>query len=329
MTINTRHVDQRTVRSALSLAAAAPSVHNSQPWRWVVGPHTVRLYADLARWLPATDTRGRDMIVSCGAALHHARVALAAAGLASSVHRMPDIDEPDHLAVLHLHPRTADDTDLTLAAAIMRRRTDRRPFTDWEVPAAFVDELSERAADHGAQLRPVTGARSRARLIEAMQVAAAAQESNVAYLAEHASWNGRYADVEGIPSVDLVRDAVASGGATVRRFSDGFIGQPSDGEPDGALLTVLATASDDPLSQLRAGEALSAVLLHATDLGLATCPLSQPLEVASSRRVVQDDVLGGTAAPQLVLRVGWAPLGTPLRPTPRRMIDDMIKQLPL
>ena len=106
-----------------------------------------------------------------------------------------------------------------------------------------------------------------------------------------------------------------------------FVEQPSDDEPDGALLAVLATASDDPLSQLRAGEALSAVLLHATELGLATCALSQPLEIGTSRRSVQDEVLDGAAAPQLVLRVGWAPPGPPLRPTPRRPIDDMIDQL--
>jgi nitroreductase len=326
MTINGRHVDQRTVRSALALAAAAPSVHNSQPWRWVIGPHTVHLHADLDRWLPDTDADGRDMIVSCGAALHHARVALSAAGLASSVHRMPNRDEPDHLATVALHPRPADDTDLTLAAAILRRRTDRRRFTDWEVPAAFVDELSARAAEQGALLRPVTAARSRGRLIEAIQ-AAEAKESNVAYLAERAIWTGRNTDVEGIPAANLLRDAVASGGGTASQFSDGLIEHPSDGAPDGALLTVLATASDDPLSQLRAGEALSAVLLHATELGLATCPLSRPLEVDASRRAVQDEVLEGTAAPQLVLRVGWAPLGSPLRPTPRRPLDDMIKQL--
>ena len=65
------HIDRLTVRSALMLAAAAPSVHNSQPWRWVVGPRSVHLYADLSRRLPATDPQGRDMIVSCGAALHH------------------------------------------------------------------------------------------------------------------------------------------------------------------------------------------------------------------------------------------------------------------
>jgi nitroreductase len=133
----------------------------------------------------------------------------------------------------------------------------------------------------------------------------------------------------GVPAADLLRDAVGSGGRTARRFSDGLVEQPSDGGADGALLAVLTTESDDPLAQLRAGEALSAVLLHATELGLATCALSQPVEVAASRRIVQDEVLDGTAVPQLVLRVGWAPVGTPLRPTPRRPIDDVIEQLPL
>jgi hypothetical protein len=193
MTSHNRRIDRRTVRGALALAAAAPSVHNTQPWRWRVGPRTVHLHADPARRLPATDTRGRDMIVSCGAALNHAEVALAAAGLATTVHRVPNPDEPEHLADLQLHARPVDDTDLTLASAILRRRTDRRRFTGREVPAAFVDGLCERAAAHGAVLRPVTAVRARERLFEAIDAAAAAQEPNVAYLAERTVWTGHHA----------------------------------------------------------------------------------------------------------------------------------------
>jgi nitroreductase len=323
------HIDRRTVRSALMLAAAAPSVHNSQPWRWVVGPHSVHLYADLSRWLPATDPQGRDMIMSCGAALHHLRVALAASGLAGSVHRMPNPDDPDHLAALELHPRRACDADLDLAAAIMRRRTDRRRFTDWGLPAEFVDELIGRAAEQGALLRPITAAGPRTRLIDAIRAAAEIQETNGAYLTEQAVWSGRFADVDGVPAANLLRDAAATGNGTSRRFSEGLIHQATNGKPDGAVLMVLATTSDDALAQLRTGEALSAVLLHATELGLATCPLSQPLEVETSRRVVQDDVLDGTATPQLVLRVGWASAGAPIPPTPRRRIDETIERLPI
>jgi len=88
------------------------------------------------------------------------------------------------------------------------------------------------------------------------------------------------------------------------------------------VLTVLGTASDDTLSRLRAGEALSAVLLTATTLGLASCPLSRPLEVGSTRRSLRDDVLVGTVSPQLVLRLGWPVVGPSLPGTPRRSFAD-------
>jgi hypothetical protein len=90
---------------------------------------------------------------------------------------------------------------------------------------------------------------------------------------------------------------------------------------------VLGTASDDTLSQLRAGEALSAVTLHATSVGLASCPLSQVLEIDATRRSLRDDVLGGAMSPQVVLRLGWAP-PVPLPATPRRRVRDVIEPFP-
>src|SRR4051795_13241167 len=150
-------LDQRTLRAAIELASHAPSVHNSQPWRWVIGPRTVHLYADLRRWLPATDADGRDLVVSCGAVLHHLRVALAATGLTARVHRLPNPDEQDHLAAVELHPGAATDADLGLAKIMLARRTDRHRYSDWDVPTGFIDELVDRAAEQGAILRPVTG----------------------------------------------------------------------------------------------------------------------------------------------------------------------------
>ncbi|MCU1662064.1 MAG: nitroreductase [Pseudonocardia sp.] len=111
-------------------------MHNSQPLRWVLGPTSVHLYADLRRWLPATDAEGRDLIVSCAAALHHLRVALAAAGFSTTVHRMPNPEQPDHLAAVELRSGPTADADLALAAAITRRRTDRSRFGDWRSPTA-------------------------------------------------------------------------------------------------------------------------------------------------------------------------------------------------
>ncbi|HZG89411.1 MAG TPA: NAD(P)H nitroreductase [Pseudonocardia sp.] len=322
-------VDERTVRAAIELASRAPSVHNSQPWRWVVGPRSVHLYTDPRRRLPVTDADGRDMVLSCGAVLHHLRIALAAAGLTADVRRLPNPDEGDHLAAVTLRPTGTDvatEADMGLANAISARRTDRRRFGAWEVPAAFVEELVDRAAAQGAVLRAVPAGHPRRVLLAAIRDAARAQEADPRYRTETTMWTGTAVDGIGIPAGNLLRDPLGTGGDTARRFTPGTLEQ-GVGE-DGALLLVLGTASDDTLSQLRAGEAASAVLLHATLLGLATCPLSQPLEVGETRIMIRDRVLGGTLSPQLVLRVGWAPTGEPVRATPRRPVDDTVERMP-
>lgn len=284
------------------------------------------MYADLSRWLPATDADGRDLVLSCGIVLHHLRSALAAAGIAASVQRMPNPDEPDHLAVVELRSGPPADAELGLANAIVRRRTDRRRFTDWEVPEGFLRKLETRAAEQGALLRVADGGHERSFLLAAIRIAAALQEEDTAYQTETAVWSGRVADDAGVPADNLLRDPVGAGAGTARRFAEGFLEQADSRAEDGATLLVLGTASDDRLSQLRAGEAASAVLLHATALGLATCPLSQPLEVNGARVTIRDAVLGGTLCPQLVLRVGWAATGPELPPTPRRPIEQTVER---
>jgi nitroreductase len=320
----TECVDARDVRHALELAARAPSLHNTQPWKWRYDDHTVELYANFKRWLPATDTATRDLVLSCGAALHHLRLALAAAGIAASVDRRAQPNPLDHLATLRLQRSPASRADLRMAAMITRRRTDRRRYGDWSVPDVFLDELQACAAREGAVLRVLDRSGDRTAVVEALRDAARDQEDAATYMIETALWSGRPTGDDGIPPANLLVDAKGTGDGLARRYESGSIDQESG--PDGAVLLVLGTASDDPVSRLRAGEALSAVLLHAADVGLATCPLSQPLEVSSTYRALRDDVLGGQLAPQILIRVGWAP-PEPLPPTPRRRSDDLIERI--
>jgi nitroreductase len=314
-------VDRQTIRAAVELGSHAPSLHNSQPWRWRLDGRTLLLQADLRRWLPATDADGRDLVVSCGAALHHTRVALAAAGVHAAVHRIPDPQRPDDLAALELAPRSPGDGDVELAGTILRRRTDRRRFSSWDVPESMQAALVQRASEQGALFRVITG-RARRALTSALRDAATVQDDTPAYQTETAVWSGVESADDGIPAANLL--ATPPDPAHGRRFTPGRIQQEPSGEPDGALLAVIGTASDDTMSQLRAGEALSAVLLQATLLGLATCPLSQVLEVGDTRRVLRDDVLDGAMAPQLVLRLGFAPSGPTLPATPRRPVTAFL-----
>jgi len=72
---------------AAEAARLAPSIHNTQPWRWVVRGDQLELHAVAARQLLEQDPEGRLMRLSCGAALHHARVALGAEGWVHHVER--------------------------------------------------------------------------------------------------------------------------------------------------------------------------------------------------------------------------------------------------
>ncbi len=315
-------VDRQTVRAAVELGSHAPSVHNSQPWRWHLTGNTLTLQADLRRWLPATDADGRDLVVSCGAALHHTRIALAAAGVHAAVRRIPDRERPDDLAVLELEPQAPDPADVDLAAAITQRRTDRRRYSTWEVPEQMRTALVQRAADQGALLTPIGGS-ARSRLLATLRDAAILQDDIPAYRAETAAWTGGPGAEDGIPAANLLRETPDP--AEGRRLSPGSLEQPDGEELDGALLAVIGTASDDALSQLRAGEALSAVTLQATVFGLASCPLSQVLEVDDTGQALRDHVLGGSMSPQLVLRLGWAP-APPLPATPRRPVTAVLHE---
>ncbi|MBC6445912.1 Acg family FMN-binding oxidoreductase [Actinokineospora xionganensis] len=316
--------DTDTVRAALDLACRAPSVHNSQPWRWRVGGSTVDLFADWSRHLPGTDPDGRDLLVSCGALLHHTKVAFAAFGWQTQVHRMPDPGDPHHLATIGFAPGEADRSDLALAAAILRRRSDRRAYSATALSANVLATLAAAADANGAVLAPITSPAARAPLVAAIARATAKQNRDPRYREEIARWSGRQAtSPDGVASSNTVT-AASYGAIALRDFAAPAIEVLSQVSGAGQLL-VLATTSDDTLSRLRAGEASSAVLLAATVARLAVCPLTQPLEVESTRALVRDTVLGGALFPQMVLRVGLSRRGDLALPTTaRRRLDDML-----
>lgn len=321
--MNAHFPDAGTIQTVLALASRAPSVHNTQPWRWRVDAASLHLYADPGRQLPNTDPEGRDLILSCGTALHHCVVALAAVGWRSKVTRLPNPADPNHLAAIELSRYPADPVDIALAAAIPRRRTDRRHYSSWAVPVGDIALMAARAARAGVTLCQVEDL-DKLHDIVAQSVW---EHLNHDYLAELTAWSGRYASVAGVPAHSTpVSDPTAK---IPGRF---FAGPTLDMAPasspadDKAVVLALGTRADDRLAQLRAGEATSAVLLTATSAGLACCPVTEPLEVAETRDLVRAEIFGGGDYPQMLLRVGWAPINAdPLPATPRRDPADFVE----
>ena len=268
--------DPETLRAVLTLATKAPSVNNSQPWHWRVGSDSLHLYAyahaDADRLLPRTDPDRRDLLLSCGSALHHCTVGLAAMGWLATIDRLPDPAEPEHLAAVEMVRQPPGELDVMLAAAIGRRRTDRRNYSSWPVPWGDIALMGARAARAGVMLR----------------------------------------------QLDLLPR---------RRELDVNPGCTNPDSPpgeDNAVLVALGTENDDDLARLRAGEATSLVLLSSTAMGLASCLVTEPLEIDETREAVRADTFGSSGHPQMLVRVGWAPINAdPLPATPRCPLPEI------
>ncbi|GIH04937.1 NAD(P)H nitroreductase [Rhizocola hellebori] len=314
---------KQVLRDAAVAATAAPSIFNTQPWRWQADGTTLRLWADRERQLMVADPDGRLLTISCGVALHHARLALAASGHEVSAKRLPDPADPDLLATIELagaHQPTAQ--QLRLHAAIARRRTDRRAFGPEPVPAEIAHELVDAAEAQGAHLHLVRRA-DIARLAFAAAQAAALQLADSDYRKELIRWTHRPTwSGDGVPTATAVQAAPRA--VPVRDFAP-FGGPSMSAGPqtdNGALYAVVFTDEDSPASWLRSGEALSAALLTATAHGLGTAPMSDVTELTVTRERLRH-LLSDIGVPQLAVRIGHAPAGEP-PPVPRRAHDQII-----
>jgi nitroreductase len=286
----------------------------------------VCLYVNSSLQLGGADPDGRNLIVSCGAALNHCEVALAALGWRSVIHRLPDPAEPDLLAEIEVYSDDAyqpDEVVTALAAAIPQRRTDRRHYSSRPVSPGTLEVMAGRAARLGVMLHRFDAVTT-LRAIAAQ--AARSHTGDHEYLAELAVWSGRYGSVAGIPARNIpeVDPAAPLPG---RVFAGAALPQPPQAlsADDNAVTVALGTVDDDRSARLQAGEATSAVLLTATALGLATSPISELLEIDATREAVRAHVFGASGYPQMLLRLGWAPADAdPLPQTPRRRLDDVV-----
>lgn len=312
--------NRRTVESAVALACRAPSLHNSQPWRWVAGRNHLMLFSDPDRLLPATDDFGRQMVLSCGAALNHLQYAFAARRWTSVIERLPRTADRQLLATIGFR-QTAEVTDLdaTLALAIGRRRTERLPLaapTEW---SRTLDDLTALAEKAGARLEDL-GERSRPELEAMSRRISGQRRRNLAYQAELRWWAGHSSYPDGIPSASLPSESnrtVAVG----RDFPPGS--STSEADDDRAAILLLSTPADLRSDWLRCGEALSAVLLACTARGLATCPITHLTEQETTRTRVRE-LSAADGLPQVLIRVGTSARPEPASATPRRPLSEVL-----
>ena len=290
-------MDEQDWTRVVAAATRAPSIHNTQPWRFTAAPDRLDVFLDRERALPVVDPTTRQQVISCGSAVEFAVVALSAAGFDSAVELLADDADPDRLATIRMTgSREPTDQDRTLAEAIEQRHTVRAAFQPKAVPVELVDRLQQETARYGGWLKPITRSEEEVATVFLISRAEEMEQNDPAYRAELEAWvrtDPGAADgvpVDAVPSGDprarpsnwLIRDFVAD-----QRESDPFL-EPVDPDappPDVERPTVvlMGTDGDDRYAWLLAGRALGRVLLRATDAGVAASPLTQALDWPATR----------------------------------------------
>jgi nitroreductase len=321
-TMTERLVDRQVEQVLLEAATRAPSVHNSQPWRFAVGPRRIAVHADPERQLRVADAPGRALLVSCGAAVMNLRVAAEHLGFHPRVRVLPAPDDPTLVAVLEVDHRHQGAGGLgVLYPAVAARRTNRYPFSGRRVPHSVLAEVIEavdlehavlRVYDDQAEVDRVVGLVRAAELDATLTVPAAA--------AERADWVGRRQPGEGVPAASLGPRA-----ASVRApFRDLAPGPDPDRErvpfETTPTIAVLSTITDQQADWVRAGMALERALLVLTRAGVSASFMNQPVELPDLRWLLRSP-LTGLGQAQMLLRIGYGP---PVPPTPRRPLDEVV-----
>lgn len=303
-------------------AILAPSMHNTQPWRFRFTGRRIEVHRDPRYELPAEDPDRRMSLISIGAVVFNLRVAASHLGYEPAVTLH---DSTDHTLVAEVElsaeasdgrPELAD-----LYPELARRRTNRAAYDDREIPVPVQAQLGNAAAAEGASLEWVTEQARRNWLLRLTGEANMSDDLDPLRVRERNHWVGGVRDRDGVPSAAFgprprrrsapVRDLAVRRGDEARPSSD-FEANP--------VLGVLATRHDTPRDWMVAGQALQRVLLAATQAGLASSLLTQAIEHRELRWLVRDP-LTGWSEPQVVMRFGYGP---EVPPTPRRPINEFI-----
>jgi nitroreductase len=312
------------LRRIVESAAAAPSIHNTQPWQFVaVADDLLEVHADPDRALWVGDPRARALYLSCGAALFNIKTAIRMTGFNPLIWPLPHPEFPALvIAAVQAEPgRPPSFGEREMYDAIWHRHTNRNPFTAEPISESVRAALEQAAGYEFATLRMLSNAEA-ARVVDLAAKASAELAQDVGHRIELQKWVATSDRRDGIPADALPRrprhepspvrgDLSAASPAVVR---------PTGDYEEYPQLAVLTSARDEPADWLRAGQALQRVLLTATARGLSASFLYQPIQLRDMR---------GDAAPawpwkenpQMVIRFGY---GNEASHSPRRPVDDIL-----
>jgi hypothetical protein len=310
-------------------ARLAPSIHNTQPWRFAPLEHGLAVHEDTARSLPTVDPDGRLRVISCGAAVTNAALAVSVTGLRPVVDVRPSVDVPTLVATVVGTDRGRPDgavppQDRRRYDAIPSRRAHRRLHGRAPLGTDEVERLREAVLGEGA--RPVVpGPLQRRQLAALLREAVRHQLDDPAFIDEVGTWIRHPSDAgvpdDGIPVASLGTAPYPADSLVHEGWADEAVDDlPIEDDLEDSTLLGIATSDDLRADWVIAGMALQRMWLEATALDLAVTFADQATQWTGSR----DQAAEAVQAPgslQIIVRVGRPLVDVPA--TPRRPLDQL------
>jgi nitroreductase len=331
-------VDVQDWEQVVAAATRAPSIHNTQPWRFVATADRLEVFLDRERALPVLDPTGRQQVISCGSAIEFVVVALADLGHGVEVDVLPDDADPDHLATVRVTgSRAASEEDRALSAAIQQRHTVRSAFQPRPLPDELIERLQVVAAEHGTWVKPITRSEEEVATVFLISRAEEMEQGDPAYVAELERWmrtdpgSVDGVPVDAVPADDphtrpsnwLIRDFVVGQREPHRFLESGDPAAPPP-EVERPSVVLMGTEGDDRHAWLLAGRALGRLLLLVTAAGIAASPLTQALDWPATRTSLQSR-LSLVGHPQMLLRMGYPTESASAVVSGRRPVAEVLR----
>jgi hypothetical protein len=324
--VNPRAPSDEQVAALVQDAAAAPSMHNAQPWhfRYLRQARVFEVLADFERSMPHADPDTRALHLGCGAALLNLRVAAVHEGWYPEITLLPDLTDRAHVASVRLTDRADAQHELeVLYPAIHQRHSSRDPFEERQIPEPVREALCAAARAEEVTLTFPTSWHLR-EVLELFQEAEARNLTDPGSDQDLARWTDALSPAaagEGVPPY-AYGPRMRGGKAPMRDFTGSrqMAGREAADFEQNPQLALVSTVHDRPEDWLRAGQAMERVLLLATLHGLSSSFATQPLEWTDLRWPLRDPSTG-TGFTQVVLRLGYGPKGPGV---PRRPVSQVL-----
>ena len=322
----------------IEVAARAPSLNNTQPWRFEVGERAIELYADARRQL-REDPAGRELLISCGAALYGLRLGIRSLGYQTEMDTLgyqpqagsfPPRARQRPLARVRLGrsaPMTSEERKLL--QAVPHRHTHRGPFEPGPLPAGLLTRLQDDVTAEGGTLVVIDTEAAYARLAAILATWRRRQDlyptspAGIQSRAETTQWtrDARSLARDGVPAHAYPAARGRETGRLPQRDFDlgrGWGLLPPGGSP-AQVTAILMTSGDHEEDWLQAGQALQRLLLRAASQWVFANLQTEPLQAPATRSLIQYS-LALPGWPQMLLQLGVA---RTTHPTARRPVSEL------